>query len=101
MKKIYLLFLLTLLPFLASADPVEIDGIYYNFDSKAKTAEVTENPNKYSGNIDIPKTVTYQEVSYNVTSIRYSAFSFCIGLTSIIIPNSVTSIGSSAFTDCI
>ena len=100
MKKIYLLFLLTLLPFLASADPVEIDGIYYNLDSKAKTAEVTENPNKYSGNIDIPKIVTYQEVSYNVTSIRYSAFSFCIGLTSIIIPNSVTSIGSSAFTDC-
>ena len=100
MKKIYLLFLLTLLPFLASADPVEIDGIYYNLDSKAKTAEVTENPNKYSGNIDIPKTVAYQEVSYNVTSISSYAFWECSDLTSVVIPDRIKSIGIRAFNGC-
>ena len=36
----------------------------------------------------------------SVTSIGSSAFSYCESLTSITIPNSVTSIGSSAFSDC-
>ena len=36
----------------------------------------------------------------NVTSIGSSAFEDCSGLTSITIPNNVTSIGSSAFEDC-
>ncbi len=35
-----------------------------------------------------------------VTSIRYSAFSDCDGLSSLIIPNSVDSIGEWAFSDC-
>ena len=36
----------------------------------------------------------------SVTSIGISAFSSCTGLTSITIPNNVTSIGSSAFSSC-
>ena len=100
MKKNYLLFLLTLLPLLARATAVEINGIYYNLDSKAKIAEVTENPNRYSGKLVIPKTVTDQEVSYNVTSIGEYAFERCTSLTSITIPNSVISIGEFAFVNC-
>ena len=58
----------TLLPLWASAQ-VEIDGIWYNLVSKAKTAEVTSNPNwltKYSGDITIPATVIYEDVEYDV-----------------------------------
>ena len=85
---------------MASADPVEIDGIYYNLVLKAKTAEVTSNPSYYSSDVIIPKTVTYGGKEYSVTSIGGYAFSSCSGLTSVTIPNSVSSIGLGAFRDC-
>ena len=100
MKKIFILFVLTLVPMLASADKVEIDGIYYNLVNKAKLAEVTSNPNYYSGEVVIPSSVTYNDVEYSVTSIGSSAFQGCTSLTSITIPNSVTTIGGTAFSNC-
>ena len=100
MKKSFLFFILMLMPLMASADPVEIDGIYYNLVSKVKTAEVTSNPSYYSGDVIIPKTVTYGGKEYSVTSIGGYAFSSCSGLTSVTIPNSVSSIGLGAFRDC-
>ena len=100
MKKNLLFLLFALLPMVASADPVEIDGIYYNLITKAKQAEVTSNPNKYSGEVVIPSSVTYNDVEYSVTSIGGWAFNNCSGLTSITIPNSVTSIGGYAFQNC-
>jgi hypothetical protein len=97
MKQIVFLFALLLLPLAAIAETVEIDGIYYNLITKAKQAEVTSNPNKYSGSINIPTSVTYGGVTYSVTSIGEKAFRECYGLTSVTIGNSVTSIGGNAF----
>ena len=98
MKKIKLRILLALLMSMvasvASAQ-TEIGGIYYNFNDG--TAEVTSNPNKYSGNITIPDRVTYDGTEYSVTSIGVAAFYGCSGLTSVTFPNSVTSIGFGAF----
>ena len=74
MKKQLLLLVMMMLPLLASADSVEINGIYYNLVSKIKEAEVTSNPNKYKGNIDIPSSVAYEGVNYSVISIGQSAF---------------------------
>ena len=54
-----------------------------------------------TGNVVIPATVVYNSTTYNVTELRsisdYGSFVGCSGLTSVTIPNSVTSIGSSAF----
>ena len=51
----------------------------------------------YSGDIVVPETVTYEEVTYNVTSIGLRAFSASLNLTSVVIPNSVTTIGDNVF----
>ena len=100
MKKFYFLFLMMLLPLAASADAVQIEGIYYNLNAENQVAQVTRNPNKYSGEITIPKSVIYEDVTYSVISIGQDAFYFCDGLTSITIPNGVISIESGAFHDC-
>ena len=100
MKKVLSFFILMLLPMVAGAETVEIDGIYYELVSKAKQAEVASNPNKYTGSVVIPASVSYNGAEYSVTSIGGSAFSGCSGLTSITIPKSVTSIGVSAFSGC-
>ncbi len=100
MKKLQLLYLLMLLPMVAMADAIEIDGIYYNLITKGQVAEVTSNPNKYTGAVVIPEEVTYEGVDYSVTAIGQGAFEFNRGLISVIIPNSVTYIGNAAFSDC-
>ena len=83
---------------MAFAYDAEIDGIYYTLDETNKTAEVTSRGlGTYSGDIIIPEKVNYSGVEYTVTSIENSAFSRCFSLTSITIPNSVTSIGYGAF----
>ena len=72
----------------ASAYDVEVDGIYY--DISGTTATVTSGDNKYSGDMVIPESITYNNSKYSVTSIGAHAFMECTGLTSVTIPNSVT-----------
>ena len=76
--------------------------LYYNITSNVApyTVEVTSGNTKYSGDITIPSSVTYNGITYAVTGIGSQAFFRCSSLFSITIPNSVTSIGSSAFSEC-
>ena len=106
MKRIILLFIL-ICPLLASAETVEIDGLYYNIDPNTKTAEVTRNPampdyqaSYYSEDITIPESVTFDGILYDVTSIGVISFRECTQITTLSIPNSITKIGSSAFSGC-
>ena len=89
-----------LVPTGAWADAVEIDGIYYNLNTDTKEAELKNPRNKTSESIIIPSTVSYDGVTFNVTSIRNNAFSQCEKLKEVVIPNSITSIGEYAFMYC-
>lgn len=81
---------------------VEVDGIYYKLNKEDKTAKVTRNDGiKYSGVIEIPSTIAVDGVKFSVTSIGDGAFDSCTGLTSVTIPNSVTSFGDDILRNCI
>lgn len=95
MKKQLLLLVAMLLPLVVSAEDVEIDGICYNLISKGNIAEVTGS-NYHSGDVVIPETVIYDDVTYSVTTIRKNAFTGC-SLNSIEIPSSITKICQEAF----
>ena len=72
---------------------VEIDGINYDFNAEAKEATViAKSGDKYSGEVVIPEYVEHDGTAYSVTSIGDYAFHWCSGLTSVTIPNSVTTL---------
>ena len=87
-----------------------VHGIPYNITSSSvpytvavtyKGTSYSQYSGEYSGAVTIPESVTYNGVTYSVTTIDNSAFRDCSRLTSVTIPNSVTTIGREAFSGCI
>ena len=101
MKKhlIILCLLLGLVGTRASAYDFEVDGIYYEIWSET-SCKVTSGDFEYSNIVTIPNSVYCGDKLMNVIGIGVSAFSGCTDLTSITLPNSVTSIGEQAFVEC-
>lgn len=100
MKKL-LLSLLSLFSLAVNAADFVVNGIAYNALSLTDlTCEVTNNSTLYSGEIDIPATVSFQNRIFTVTKIGDEAFHNCNDIVSIIIPNTITSIGERAFYGC-
>lgn len=104
MKTIKLfLFLITILSLqFIEAQKFTVDGINYNNIGYGFVEVIGKTP-AYAGSITIPATVSYNTSVYNVAQLGvgpYSPFSNCIGLTSITLPTSLTTIGYQAFINC-
>lgn len=100
MRKWFILFIISILPYVAHADAVQIGSLWYNLDESAKTAEVTTSGGDvYSGEIVIPSSFEYNEVTYTVTSIGNSAFSDA-SISKVTFPSSLTEICDYAFQSC-
>ena len=86
----------------------EVDGICYEIvDDISKIVKVTYKGNdreayedEYSGEVVIPRELTYRGRNYTVTEIGDYAFSGCGKMTSISIPESVWCVGNGAFEGC-
>ena len=80
----------------------KMDDIYYRVLDESSVSVMVNNDEEslYGGDMVIPDTVTYQDYTFAVTGIENNAFDGCYELTSVVIPNTVESIGEQAFQGC-
>lgn len=104
MKKLSSLFMAILAATYLWAYDFEAGSLFYNVisDTIPYTAEVTNHPGfPYEiASATIPEKVNYCDITYVVKRIGAGAFEDCYALTSVTIPNSITSIESFAFKNC-
>jgi len=98
MKKLLFLMVALLTCVGVGAEDFEVDGIQYTTVDGG--VQVTGYNSSYEGDLHLYGTVTYNDVTYSVVSIRDNAFCSCSSLTSIDDLSACTSIGYQAFYYC-
>ena len=79
---------------------IVVNGLCYYLTNDSTTVTLGGHSIECTGDIVIPDSIQYNNNTLYVTSIGYSAFEGCTGLTSVTIGSAVTSIGYSAFEGC-
>ena len=104
MKKTLSLLLVLFCSLALRAERFEYNNIFYNTLSDSTVEVTTQTEWSFAGynheSLAIPQTVEYQGKTYRVIRIGQAAFYEYTSLTSITIPNTVTSIGIGAFYKC-
>ncbi len=98
MKKIILSLICFLCYFWAGAVTFEVNGISYTVTSTSDlTVSVCSKSPKYSGDVNIPETVRYNNKEFTVTGIEFGTFVDCGGLKSVSIPKTIKDIDKQLF----
>ena len=90
----------------ALAQDFQYEGIWYTvIDPDAKTCKTKEGEfasagNTFEGDLIIPSKVNDGSEEYSVVSIGYRSFYYCKGITSVTLPETLTTIENSAFIGC-
>ena len=105
MRKLFLLAVFFHAATIVAAADFYVDSIHYRITSGISpyTVEVASplpNNYKYSGEVVIPETVTYDGIAYKVTAIGICSFAGARELTSVSIPGTVVAIDPMAFINC-
>ena len=90
--------------FMAYDNPVTftVDDLMYRVNADNVSVTVTGHVDGYNaqGPLNIPASVNYEGRDYAVTTIGTAAFLYCFYLTSLSLPNSLTTIEGDAFSYC-
>ena len=79
---------------------IEIDGVVYQLNTTTKNTKIIKTTESLPNTLVIPSHINYKEDSYIVTEIPQNTFYGCTRLTSVTIPNSITTIGDYSFCMC-
>lgn len=89
---------------MAIAQPydTEINGICYKIDGDEAIVTVYSdnqewNAEHFQGDLVIPETITYRQKQYPVTTIGPKTFAYCYGITSVKLPDGLTTISDESF----
>ena len=78
---------------------IKVGHIYYSIINDGEVSVTYCQGKNYKGDIVIPETIVYKKKTYKVTKISSYAFKKS-DITSITLPNTITSIGDEAFYEC-
>ena len=98
MKRLTIIFVVLLIATSIMADKFKIGKL--TFEIKTPTTVGLIDADEDIENVFLSETIDYKGNSYTLTYIGYEAFWRCESLTSVTIPNSVTSIEGRAFKEC-
>lgn len=79
---------------------VENEGQTIYYTARGSSATVVNGETKYTGDIIIPATVSFDNKDFSVVTIGSFAFSECSDLNTVTLPSSLQSIGEYAFYGC-
>lgn len=99
MKQKLLLLAFTIMPLYLCAQ-LRVSVGRFNYDLTGYTASVVGLSNRIDSVANIPGSIKYNGLEYSVTSISANAFKDNSFLAKVVLPNTITTIGSSAFYGC-
>ncbi len=85
------------------ADNADGKRLYYSYDGNSKVKVVNPDWDSFtqpSGELRIPATVIHGATTFSVKASDTKAFEYCADITTVVIPEGVTSIGRMAFAYC-